>query len=655
MKSITKSLLESLDNDAKPGMTLYDYIVNVCDGEIDMDVSDKDIDMMVAFCHDTSGKYGNEYPEMTRFLNLLAKRTKIVRQVNGPYEPILVCDFSSALKPYNEEWKEFFNMEYSEFDEDEAYYEAVVNLEPLISGNAGESTYKEFCDIMEGKKTVNESVTVNEADDMESTIDQAARYLFDEGDKDYLPDYEEFIDYIMDIPKDLYDKAKERALNALEKLAEHNYSEDHHLYLELNDNHTMWELDTVDNENVEAAWQLWDDIATDKCEEFKNETGVELSGAGRSARHMVVEPTYDNCMNFDYLQEVQERLEQEAIDQYNKEIKELFGNGEMNESANSLKTHKMNLIKYNTKGYIEATDGLYKGEPIVDYKEKDFKKGTSVLTPFICDYCSNEFYVKSSIHDFFKQGDFDDPYEVPKEDFCCPKCKNFSLSYNGYPLIKEPGTKNMTESNVDDALVRMKQAREEVLNLDKNAGARKKQLINNIEELVYEYDNGISDGTEEPFKSDNELIDYVYSSVFDIKSDGQGGSRYANGICRDLKYLGKDYIISEIKRIGHEAGVVEETMTEATDDKEWEAVCKKFCEKIGAELLFVNNDNFGYEDKDGNLVHMYASELEQYLKDNKLNESEEITAEVTYHDEDGTRDYTAGKLSDGRYFLIGQQ
>ena len=38
-----------------------------------------------------------------------------------------------------------------------------------------------------------------------------------------------------------------------------------------------------------------------------------------------------------------------------------------------------------------------------------------------------------------------------------------------------------------------------------------------------------------------------------------------------------------------------------------------------------------------------------------LKESENLTARVTYHSEDGTRDYIAGKLSDGRYFLIGQQ
>lgn len=53
--------------------------------------------------------------------------------------------------------------------------------------------------------------------------------------------------------------------------------------------------------------------------------------------------------------------------------------------------------------------------------------------------------------------------------------------------------------------------------------------------------------------------------------------------------------------------------------KEWKEICQTFCNKIGAELLFVNSDNFGYQTKDGELVHMYADELEQYLKNNKLN------------------------------------
>lgn len=51
--------------------------------------------------------------------------------------------------------------------------------------------------------------------------------------------------------------------------------------------------------------------------------------------------------------------------------------------------------------------------------------------------------------------------------------------------------------------------------------------------------------------------------------------------------------------------------------QEWREVCQEFCNKIGAELLFVNSDNFGYETKDGQLVHMYADELAEYLKNNK--------------------------------------
>ena len=39
----------------------------------------------------------------------------------------------------------------------------------------------------------------------------------------------------------------------------------------------------------------------------------------------------------------------------------------------------------------------------------------------------------------------------------------------------------------------------------------------------------------------------------------------------------------------------------------------------------------------------------------RIKESENLTARVTYHSEDGTRDYIAGRLSDGRYFLISHQ
>ena len=358
MKSITKNLFESLNESVSGGNTIKEYAMTYLDGYIDNDVTDTDIDMLVAFSFDFNEEPDADFKAYSDFMNLIAERTKIVKVQKSSYGDTLVCDFSSVFKPYNEQLKEFFNMDNSEFDEDEAYYEAVDNLEALISGNAGDSTYNELISILNGKQVT------NEADNLESTIDEAARYLFDEGDSDYLPDYEEFNDTTMEISKDLFDKAKERALEALTNLAEHQYYDHDGGYgtvLELNDNHTMWEL-TNENKSDEE----WASIVQSKLAQFKADTGVDLMLLGRMGRHACVEPTYDNCLNFTYLQETQEKLEQEAIDEFNAE--------EMNESLSPNSGRKYvskNVYVMNYKGtYIV----LYHG-----HNEKEFDNETDAF------------------------------------------------------------------------------------------------------------------------------------------------------------------------------------------------------------------------------------------------------------------------------------
>ena len=357
MKSITRSLLESL-NESISGNTIKEYAMNYLDGYIDNDVTDTEIDMLVAFSFDFNEEPDADFKAYSDFMNLIAERTKVVEVQKSSYGDTLVCDFSSVFKPYNEQLKEFFDMDNSEFSEDEAYYEAVANLEALISGNAGDSTYRELIDILNSKP-------MNEASNLESIIDEAARYLFDEGDKDYLPDYEEFNDYTMDISKDLFDKAKERALEALTNLAEHQYYDHDGGYgtvLELNDNHTIWELN---NEN--KSYEEWASIVNSKQAQFKADTGVDLLLLGRMGRHACVEPTYDNCINFTYLQETQEKLEQEAIDEFNAE--------EMNESLSPNSGRKYvskNVYVMNYKGtYIV----LYHG-----HNEKEFDNETDAFS-----------------------------------------------------------------------------------------------------------------------------------------------------------------------------------------------------------------------------------------------------------------------------------
>lgn len=55
---------------------------------------------------------------------------------------------------------------------------------------------------------------------------------------------------------------------------------------------------------------------------------------------------------------------------------------------------------------------------------------------------------------------------------------------------------------------------------------------------------------------------------------------------------------------------------EMSDDaymKEWTEICAAYCKRVGAELLFVNEGDFGCEMPNGELRHIYADELEELL------------------------------------------
>lgn len=43
--------------------------------------------------------------------------------------------------------------------------------------------------------------------------------------------------------------------------------------------------------------------------------------------------------------------------------------------------------------------------------------------------------------------------------------------------------------------------------------------------------------------------------------------------------------------------------------KEWTGICQAYCDKVGAELLFVNQGDFGCAMPNGELRHIYADEL----------------------------------------------
>ncbi len=48
---------------------------------------------------------------------------------------------------------------------------------------------------------------------------------------------------------------------------------------------------------------------------------------------------------------------------------------------------------------------------------------------------------------------------------------------------------------------------------------------------------------------------------------------------------------------------------------DWNKICKAYADKIGAELLFVNETSFGIQTSSGELLHIYIDELVEILKE----------------------------------------
>lgn len=51
-----------------------------------------------------------------------------------------------------------------------------------------------------------------------------------------------------------------------------------------------------------------------------------------------------------------------------------------------------------------------------------------------------------------------------------------------------------------------------------------------------------------------------------------------------------------------------------TNMDEWKWICRVFCRKHNAKLLFVKEDSFGMEMEDGSLHHIYMDELVEILE-----------------------------------------
>lgn len=135
-------------------MNLKEYAL-LHENYIDMDVTDTDIDMLVAFVYDPTEEIKDEYD---RFLNIIAENVQIDTEYmdkhNVNADRVLVCDFSGYFRNFNSELEKLNKREgwrTLEFDGDETYYDYVLWLECLISGGTSYETYKKLNDVLESK------------------------------------------------------------------------------------------------------------------------------------------------------------------------------------------------------------------------------------------------------------------------------------------------------------------------------------------------------------------------------------------------------------------------------------------------------------------------------------------------------------------------
>lgn len=86
------------------------------------------------------------------------------------------------------------------------------------------------------------------------------------------------------------------------------------------------------------------------------------------------------------------------------------------------------------------------------------------------------------------------------------------------------------------------------------------QLRNNVNETIWMYLNGQMDEGEEEYPNliDQEWWDYCVPEIYNMQSDGGGFTRYADGICDNLKFLGNDVIHKVIVDTARDEGLLAE-------------------------------------------------------------------------------------------------
>ena len=181
-----------------------------------------------------------------------------------------------------------------------------------VDGTEYGATKPYYINIQESVSPLTEDV--EDTNDLSDEIYEIVEYMYDESeqDLDYIPDIEDIQDTINEeCNEDMYNKAVNIVKNIIESIE--YYEDTRNKYIQLSDNHTMYEL----NSDVEITFDQYSSLVETFLQRLQDEINVTVYALGRSGRHICIDNTFDNALNYNKYVEAQSKYEQEMINYIN--------------------------------------------------------------------------------------------------------------------------------------------------------------------------------------------------------------------------------------------------------------------------------------------------------------------------------------------------
>lgn len=265
-----------------------------------------------------------------------------------------------------------------EDDEDEIDQAVSIITSDLIDMYINDENVE---NLKENKKLTESAETLDNSDEEDlATLfyEQAMETGTISGREGTIKDYEfDSLEEVQDwydenVTDEVYNKAVAVVTKILNNIKYYKDSEGSGLFIELNDNHTLWDIEAPEDYEEDGTLdEVYNDIVSDACAEFQKETGEQLYLLGRSGRHACVSNKFMNAYRYEELKEIQERLEKEVIENANTYLKNgLEESKKLTEKKTDIKTalNELNVSTFNE--LIEQLEDLY-SKGIIDDDQFD--------------------------------------------------------------------------------------------------------------------------------------------------------------------------------------------------------------------------------------------------------------------------------------------